>query len=545
MIKSLPDTAVIRDTYYSTGSLQKTALILGVSPTCIQKRLKKANIPMLSKGRAGAANPLNSEYTFDDVLDQCGSMSFLHPTVSGKVFNTQKQGVWFFRCKCGRVFSPRLGNVLNGNTTSCGCTSGRISSEQKIVQLQARAIKNGGRLLSQGYTGKNSKYMWECKYGHQWSAPWSRIQSGSWCKRCATSLVKLGKEASNRNRGEFLIELADRFNGKCLSTGWVNSKDLAEWECSSGHKFQSRPNDVQQGHWCPKCGHRTSKTQLEIAEYVKSIIQDSVVINDTNTIKSPKGRSLELDIFIPSRMVAIEFNGLIWHSSWSSKNKANTHLNKAMACRAAGVSLLAVFEDEWKNKQELIKAMIRHRLGIYHRKIRASKLQVVHFSKNKDFSWFFERNHIDGHARGKFAIGLLHDNQLVSCMSFRVNFNGEMEICRFASDYDFHVYGAASKLLGEFRKLHTNPLVTFSNNRIGKGDVYLKLGFQLIQENNPSYWYTDGYSRIWRFKCKRNNSPEILSKYPTEREQALAGIFSNGKPMYRIYDYGHRKWLLP
>jgi hypothetical protein len=54
---------------------------------------------------------------------------------------------------------------------------------------------------------------------------------------------------------------------------------------------------------------------------------------------------------------------------------------------------------------------------------------------------------------------------------------------------------------------------------------------------------------LWRFKCKRINDPEILSKYPTEKEQALGGVFSrrylgHDLPLHRVYDYGHRKWVL-
>jgi hypothetical protein len=41
----------------------------------------------------------------------------------------------------------------------------------------------------------------------------------------------------------------------------------------------------------------------------------------------------------------------------------------------------------------------------------------------------------------------------------------------------------------------------------------------------------------------------VIVKYPTEKAQAEGGVFSekflgHSRPLYKIYDYGHRKWEL-
>lgn len=77
------------------------------------------------------------------------------------------------------------------------------------------------------------------------------------------------------------------------------------------------------------------------------------------------------------------------------------------------------------------------------------------------------------------------------------------------------------------------------------------MGFKEIERpDKPSYYYTDGFHRIWRFRCKRNNDPEILERHPTEKAQALAGVFSqklfgDDRALFRIEDYGHKKWIRP
>jgi hypothetical protein len=80
--------------------------------------------------------------------------------------------------------------------------------------------------------------------------------------------------------------------------------------------------------------------------------------------------------------------------------------------------------------------------------------------------------------------------------------------------------------------------------------VYRKLGFELVAANRPSYWYTDGVTRVWRWRCRRSNDPEVLARYPTEEAQCRAGvqsraIFGDDRPLYRIEDYGHLKWRRP
>jgi hypothetical protein len=212
-----------------------------------------------------------------------------------------------------------------------------------------------------------------------------------------------------------------------------------------------------------------------------------------------------------------------------------------------------IYEDEWSNpiKNQLIKSMIRHRLGIFDKKIRASKLQIKKLTKNNQFDDFFEKYHLDGHVNASFAYGLFLNDELISCMSFRKSFTDKCwEIARFASKSGYKIYGNAGKMVKQFKKDYESRLITFSNNRLSLGNTYKNLGFkEITKTKDPSYYYTDFKTRLWRFKCKRINDLEILSKYPTEKDQAEKGVFSqkylgHNRPLYKIYDYGHRKWIL-
>jgi len=58
---------------------------------------------------------------------------------------------------------------------------------------------------------------------------------------------------------EFWNALAgSRYKGKCLSKTAGKTTEPLRWECSEGHVFRADPANVQDGHWCPKCGRKAA-----------------------------------------------------------------------------------------------------------------------------------------------------------------------------------------------------------------------------------------------------------------------------------------------
>ena len=71
----------------------------------------------------------------------------------------------------------------------------------------------------------------------------------------------------------------------------------------------------------------------------------------------------ELDIFIPDKSLAIEFNGNLWHSEKFGKSKSY-HLDKLNECNENGINLIQIFEDEYENHKDIVLSKIKHIL--YH-----------------------------------------------------------------------------------------------------------------------------------------------------------------------------------
>ena len=83
-----------------------------------------------------------------------------------------------------------------------------------------------------------------------------------------------------------------------------------------------RPNDFQQGYRCPHCARMRSIVENELVEYVKSIYSGEIKTSDRSLINP-----YELDIYLPEKKIAIEFNGLYWHGE---KQKGKDYHEKKM-----------------------------------------------------------------------------------------------------------------------------------------------------------------------------------------------------------------------
>ena len=108
-----------------------------------------------------------------------------------------------------------------------------------------------------------------------------------------------------------------------------------------------------------KCGcldKTFSYMEKELVNWLKSTIDTDVIESSFRII--PRA---QLDIYLPVYKLAIEFDGIYWHSiEWKDQFY---HINKTLACYAKGIELLHIFENEWKDNEQWVKEMILYKLG--------------------------------------------------------------------------------------------------------------------------------------------------------------------------------------
>jgi hypothetical protein len=296
---------------------------------------------------------------------------------------------------------------------------------------------------------------------------------------------------------------------------------------------------------CKKCYPNTSSCgEKELVEFIKKIYNDKIIENSKSII-SP----YELDIYLPNKKIAFEFDGLYWHSLQILKNKNKTekyHLNKTKMCKENDIQLIHIFEDEWNNKRNIVKSRIKNLLGIYDKIIYARKCSIELIDYKSTFE-FLEENHIQGNIKSSINIGLKYNNTLIAIMTFgknRIALGSKSkdncyELLRFCTKQGYHVIGGASKLLKYFEKnYNVKKLISYADYRWSCGNMYHKLGFKLTHISKPNYWYLEPncLKRIHRFNFRKSVLKNKLNKFDEKLSEKENMINNNYKI---IYDCGN------
>lgn len=255
--------------------------------------------------------------------------------------------------------------------------------------------------------------------------------------------------------------------------------------------------------------------------------------------------SKELDIYIPSKNIAIEFNGVYWHSDETKPN--NYHIKKWKECKEKGIQLISIWEDQYLTKIDIVKSLLLNKLGVCKNKIYARKCILKEVS-SKDASQFYKNNHIQGKCSANIHYGLYYNDELVSMMSFGKrslgkNFNNDWELIRYCSKINTVIVGGTSKLFNKFIKDH-NPetIISWSSNDISDGKMYKMLGFKLENESS-SYWYvSNNMKRYHRVNFSKQNL--IKKGLITEDDKRTEKEITEQLGFKRIFDTGQTKWAL-
>jgi hypothetical protein len=325
-------------------------------------------------------------------------------------------------------------------------------------------------------------------------------------------------------------------------TGYILIEDVCKFFNISTTKFYRIKHELNITNPTYSTKH---KTQQEIYDFisVKKILNDRLILNGK-----------ELDILLPDNNIAIEFNGLMYHSFGKSKysmfdnytdENKYLHYTKTRDCIDKNIQLLHIFENEWLNqtKRDIWKSVINSKLGIYEQKIFANECQIIDLKTDNNLvTTFLEQNHLQGFAKSSIKLGLLFDGKVVSIMTFsksRYNEKYQYELVRFCNKINTMVIGSADKLFNYFIKLHDpNSIISFTNMRWSNGGVYDKLGFSKLSISLPNYYYFLPSNKILinSQTFQKHKLKNKLQIYDDELSGTL-NMYNNG---YRkIYDCGN------
>lgn len=408
----------------------------------------------------------------------------------------------------------------------------RARTVPKYDRVAAGVDKFGDRYdYSNVPDGLGSKDMFDlvCREHGSFRVSWNRhlTYPGGGCSKCkARNSSKILRYTT-----ENFVEAARRVHGdryEYSQTHYVTTYGEVTIICAEHGPFTQTPiNHLQSSHGCPECGLRSqgqftglTRQEVDCSEWLRSLGFDV-----ENNVRLLRGRAeknesaQEIDIWMPRENVGIEMHGLYWHSEKFQTERC--HLIKTERAEAQGIKLLQVFEDEWRDKQQIVKNVILQRLGRAQR-LQARKLAVAEIEYAAAAA-LHDTWHLQGSVRtGTAHIGLFDGENLVAAATFgRTRFGAEQqwELLRY-STAGFTIVGGLAKMLKLFSKGRAGTLLTYADRRWFTGSAYIAAGFASLGASAPGYFWTDEIRRLPRYQFQRSSIQRVIPSASSELSES-------------------------
>ena len=346
---------------------------------------------------------------------------------------------------------------------------------------------------------------------------------GSKCPQCAEeNRIKL----TSLSLKEF-INGAKEIHGDFYDyslTEYINSKIKVKIICPIHGEFLQLPQNHLHGRGCPKCAN-IKKSKEE--ENIYKILNDwniNIIKNDRLIFQN----KYELDLYLPNYNLAIEYNGLYWHSSEFRDNLY--HQNKYLDCYEKGINLIQIFEDEWLHQREKVIDKLKRYLNIQKDNIIDINQCVIEELNNQntlDLYYFEEDNFLEiddlRHEKSDINIVLKYNNEIISILSLNKENDNKYIITRFFDRLNYQINNSFKTLLNWFIQNFKSSEIEYSDDlRWSQEKLLLNNGFVFDKLIEPKEYYTIKSNQN---RLKYGNSDDILSIYK---------IFDAGTKLYKM-----------
>ena len=271
--------------------------------------------------------------------------------------------VWW-KCSKGHEWESIVSNRTNLGRNCPICSNQRIlkgyndlSTINPSLAKEWNYERNAYEPTSIGAYSKKIVW-WKCSKGHEWRAEIKSRNYGIGCPYCSNKRVLEGFNDLNSKYPKIAKEWDYEKNGNLKPTDCTfGSGKSVWWICKNGHHYKSPLYVRKSGSGCPYCAKnsRTSFGEQCVFYYVHNIYNDAI-----NSYKDIFNKMMELDIYIPSIKVGIEYDGILYHNKAKNIERDS---RKYSICKKNGIKLIRIKEisDETKsNKIEDYKIEINN-----------------------------------------------------------------------------------------------------------------------------------------------------------------------------------------
>lgn len=449
----------------------------------------------LCKCSCGTIKEVPNSHLLNGGSKSCGCKSNKFIDMTGEVYGewTVKRFLgnykWECECSCGTIKPVGRYDLISGKSTNCGC--------KRKATLEGNRY---GKLTVVKYIGDN---IWECK-----------CDCGNITRALTTNLTKGNKLScgclqSDKNE-QMLASI------EAAIARYIHTKGVLPFPEEIAEDLGITPTTVNKYKKAHNLQHYFdihfgSKVEKEIYLMIEDKVGRGNVESRNKTVLNGK----ELDIYIPSKNLAIEYNGDYWHST--EKLDSNYHQLKTIEAAKNGVRLIHIFEHEWNDlrKRELLINHI-NRLVEDNRNIEycthikeLNKEEAVKFLHKNAINILDSENYLGLYNISGDLIGITQINQDPNNRFTLTNI--KIEIVNTIYKNNTNVVNGIEKII-KYLALKYNANTIYTRIDISKftGKQYLKAGFKLIDIEIPKHiWINTIDSSIIQFN---NINESILEK---------------------------------
>ena len=430
----------------------------------------------------------------------------------------------------GNFLQTPSGHLSGKGCTECGKEKSKKDTRSRIMLSKNEFIKKANNVHKNLYDYSKIEYVDTrtkikiiCKKHGSFLQTPQKHMSGRGCPICGRERTV---EYNFSNTQDFICKAktlhGDLFNYKKVDYRGADMK--IEIICKKHGSFFQSPHNHLKGTGCPRCGVSASKLEIEIVSFIKTFYLGEIITNSKDIIPP-----MELDIFLPTLNLAIEFNGGYWHNE-KFKPK-DYHLLKYNLCKEKDIRLISIWEWEIVKDKEKIKNFIKN-IIIKKTKLGARKLKIKEVSI-KEQREFLNDNHLQGYIPCSLALGLYKEDELLQIMTLRAKDkkNKIYEIGRLATKIGYSVIGGAERLFKHLLSLvDFETIISYNNMDKFTGEVYERLGLTFENTTIPYGWI-------------RNNV--YLPRYQTQKSKLIRQGYDKNKSESEIMrDEGFSKIYL-
>lgn len=372
----------------------------------------------------------------------------------------------------------------------------------------------------------------------------TNLLCGKGCPKCGTKRA-VAKQV--KSTGEFIAQATVIWAGEWdySLVNYVQAKTPVRLVCRKHPNkviYQQPSNHLSGQNPCSLCNHMVSKEERGIADFLRAV---TLVEHNRRDIIAPK----EIDIWLPEFGIAIEFHGLFWHTT---NRVGKLHKEKWQLAQQANVRLVQIFEDEWLNKQDIVKNRLLAFLGkAEKRDARKLQLRPVQWKEAKAF---LLSTHIQGAGPVGTAYGLYEGETLVAVATFGKSRSGAMTGARKEGEYEVLRYASTGTVRGGFTRLFSRfkqdfspeVVISYCDLRYGTGGLYKAAGFALGSVTEPDYWWVPKgkIERVPRYVVQKHKMAKpdhpLHSFYAPHKTEAQ---ICEEAGWQKIHGVGNQKWV--